>query len=62
MSMDQKLTRLEKQLKYRLDPLQVQLIWFGDGALPENPPVRNGVRVSYVRYAEVACEHKQSTG
>jgi hypothetical protein len=53
-----RLTRLEKQLKYRLEPLQVNLVHFGDGPLPENPRVHNGVKVQYVRYLEQTMTDK----
>jgi hypothetical protein len=60
MSMDQKLTRLEKQLKYRLEPLKVVISIFGDRPLPE-PHTNKGVHVFYKRRV-VISEHKQSTG
>jgi hypothetical protein len=50
-AIDTRLTRLEKQLKYRLEPVQVNIVRFTDGPLPA-PHTSKGVKVNYVRYLE----------
>jgi hypothetical protein len=55
MKFDSRLRKLEQRYRDKTDPLQVVLVWFGDGELPR-PLIAGGVHIKYVRFEGEANE------
>ena len=52
MTIQRRIERIERDLSVSREPVVLQIVWFGDGPLPQ-APVDGVWRFEYVRYADL---------